>query len=88
MKKTRFTEEQIIRILKAQESGQKTLDVCRQHGIGESTFYKWKAKYGGMEVSDAKRLKGLEDENRRLKSLLADAHLDIAMLRDVTSKKW
>jgi len=88
MKKTRFTEEQIIRILKAQESGQKTLDVCRQHGICESTFYKWKAKYGGMEVSDAKRLKGLEDENRRLKSLLADAHLDIAMLRDVTSKKW
>lgn len=88
MKKTRFTEEQIIRILKAQESGQKTLDVCRQHGISESTFYKWKSKYGGMEVSDAKRLKGLEDENRRLKSLLADAHLDIAMLKDVASKKW
>ena len=88
MKKSRFTEEQIIWILKEQEAGQRTSDVCRQHGIAESTFYKWKAKYGGMEVSDAKRLKALEDENRRLKALLADAHLDISMLKDVAGKKW
>tara|TARA_B100001939_G_C16876116_1_gene588741 strand:+ start:65 stop:331 length:267 start_codon:yes stop_codon:yes gene_type:complete len=88
MKKSRFSEEQIIRILQEQEAGAQTSDVCRRHGIGESTFYKWKSKYGGMEVSDAKRLKALEDENRRLKNLLADAHLDIAMLKDVASKKW
>jgi putative transposase len=88
MKKIRFSEEQIIRILKEQEAGARTVDVCRRHGIAESTFYKWKAKYGGMEVSDARRLKTLEDENRRLKGLLADAHLDIAMLKDVASKKW
>lgn len=88
MKTCRFTEEQIIRILKEQESGVRTADVCRRHGIAESTFYKWKAKYGGMDVSDARRLKTLEEENRRLKSLLADAHLDIAMLKDVASKKW
>jgi len=88
MKKSRFSEEQIIRILKEQEAGQRTCDVCRQHGIAESTFYKWKAKFGGMEVSEAKRLRSLEDENRRLKTLLADAHLDIAMLKDVNSKKW
>ena len=88
MKTCRFSEEQIIRILKEQEGGARTADVCRRHGIAESTFYKWKAKYGGMEVSDARRLKTLEDENRRLKSLLADAHLDIAMLKDVASKKW
>ena len=88
MKKSRFSEKQIIRILKEQEAGQRTCDVCRQHGIAESTFYKWKAKYGGMEVNEAKRLRSLEDENRRLKTLLADAHLDIAMLKDVNSKKW
>jgi putative transposase len=88
MKTCRFSEEQIIRILKEQEGGARTADVCRRHGIAESTFYKWKAKYGGMDVSDARRLKTLEEENRRLKSLLADAHLDIAMLKDVASKKW
>lgn len=88
MKQRRFNEEQIIRILKEQEAGVRTGDICRRHGIAESTFYKWKAKYGGMEISDAKRLKSLEDENRRLKSLLAEAHLDISMLKDVASKKW
>jgi putative transposase len=88
MKKRRFTEAQIINILKEQEAGSRTGDVCRRHGIAESTFYKWKAKFGGMDISEAKRLKFLEDENRRLKSLLADAHLDIAMLKDVNSKKW
>ena len=88
MKKRRFTEAQIINILKEQEAGSRTGDVCRRHGIAESTFYKWKAKFGGMDISEAKRLKFLEDENRRLKSLLAYAHLDIAMLKDVNSKKW
>ncbi len=88
MKSGRFTEEQIIGILKEQESGLKTVDVCRRHGISSATFYKWKAKYGGLDVSEAKRLKALEDENARLKKLLAEAMLDNAMLKDVTSKKW
>jgi len=88
MKRSRFSEEQIIGILREQEQGMKTADVCRRHGISEGTFYKWKAKFGGLEVSEAKRLKALEDENRRLKNLLADAHLDIAMLKDINSKKW
>lgn len=88
MKLSRFTEEQIIGILKEQESGQRTADVCRRHGVSEGTFYKWKAKYGGLEVSEAKRLKALEDENTRLKKLLADTMLDNAMLKDVASKKW
>ena len=88
MKRSRFSEEQIIGILKEQESSQKTADVCRRHGISEATFYKWKAKFGGLEVSDAKRLKALEDENTRLKKLLAEAMLDNAMLKDVASKKW
>ena len=74
--------------MKEQESGQKTADICRRHGISEATFYKWKAKLGGLEVSDAKRLKALEDENTRLKKLLAEAMLDNAMLKDVASKKW
>jgi putative transposase len=88
MKRSRFSEEQIIAILKEQESGAKTADVCRKYGISGATFYKWKAKYGGMEVSEAKRLKALEDENARLKRLLAEAMLDNAMLKDIASKKW
>jgi putative transposase len=88
MKRSRFSEEQIITILKEQEAGAKTVDVCRKHGISDVTFYKWKSKYGGMEASDAKRLKALEDENAKLKRLLAEAMLDNAMLKDVASKKW
>ena len=88
MKRSRFTEEQIIGILKEQEAGQKTADVCRRHGISEGTFYKWKSKYDGMEVSDAKRLKALETENTKLKKLLAETMLDNAMLKDINSKKW
>ena len=88
MKGSRFTEEQIIGVLKEQEAGQKTAEVCRKHGISEGTFYKWKAKYGGLEVSDARRLKALEDENAKLKKLLAEAMLDNAVLKDLNAKKW
>lgn len=88
MKASRFTEEQIIAILREQEAGAATGDVCRKHGISSATFYKWKAKYGGLEVSDAKRLKALEDENAKLKKLLAEAELDKAMLKEIASKKW
>jgi putative transposase len=88
MKRSRFSEEQIIAILKEQEAGAKTVDVCRKYGISGATFYKWKAKYGGMEVSEARRLKALEDENAKLKKLLAEAMLDNAMLKDIASKKW
>lgn len=88
MKRSRFSEEQIIGLLKEQEAGAKTADVCRKHGISDATFYKWKARYGGMEVSEAKRLKALEDENNRLKKLLAEAMLDNAMLKDIASKKF
>ena len=88
MKKARFTEEQIIGILREHEAGAATADVCRRHGVSSATFYKWKAKYGGLEVSDAKRLRTLEDENRRLKKLLAEAMLDNAMLKDIATKKW
>jgi len=88
MKRSRFTEEQIIGILREQEAGGTTADVCRRHGVSEATFYKWKAKYGGLEVSEARRLKALEAENARLKKLLAEAMLDNAMLKDVAAKKW
>src|SRR6516225_11188689 len=81
MKRSRFSEEQIIALLREQEAGAKTVEVCRKHGISDATFYKWKAKYGGMEVSDARRLKVIEEENSKLKKLLADAMLDNAMLR-------
>jgi putative transposase len=88
MKGSRFTEEQNIGVLREQEAGSKTADVGRKHGISEATFYAWKAKFGGMEISDARRLKQLDAENTRLKKLLADAMLDIAVLKDVAAKKW
>ena len=88
MKRTRFTEEQIIGVLKEHELGAKTADVCRKHGISEATFYNWKSKFGGMDVSEAKRLRALEGENGKLKRLLADAMLDNAALKDLLSKKW
>jgi putative transposase len=88
MKRSRFSDEQIIAIVKEQEAGMATAEVCRRHGVSGATFYKWKAKYGGLEVSEAKRLRSLEDENAKLKKLLAEAMLDIAALKDISSKKW
>ena len=88
MKRSRFTEEQIVSILREQEAGVATAELCRKHGVSSATFYKWKAKYGGLDVSDAKRLKALEDENAKLKRLLADAMLDKAGLKELLAKKW
>jgi len=88
MKRKRFTEEQIIKALKQQESGVKVQDICREVGIAEQTFYRWKSKYGGMDVSEAKRLRAMEEENSRLKKLLADTMLENAAIKDALSKKW
>jgi putative transposase len=88
MRPSRFSEEQIIGILREQEAGAATAEVCRKHGISSATFYKWKAKYGGLEVSEARRLKALEAENAKLKKLLAEAMLDNVMLKDIAAKKW
>jgi putative transposase len=88
MKRARFTEEQIIGVLKEHEAGAKTADLSRKHGISEGTLYNWKSKYGGLDVSEAKRLKQLEDENSKLKKLLAEAMLDASALRELLSKKW
>ena len=88
MKRTRFSEEQIIGVLKEAESGAKTADLARRYGVSEATIYNWKAKYGGLEVSDAKRLRALEDENAKLKRLLAEAMLDNAGLKDLLAKNW
>jgi putative transposase len=88
MKRSRFRDEQIIGVLREQEAGVSIADVCRKHGISSATFYTWKAKFGGLEVSDAKRLKQLEDENAKLKRLLADAMLDNAALKDLMTKKF
>jgi len=88
MKRIRFTEEQIIAVLHEHEAGAKTADLARKHGISEATLYNWKAKYGGMEMSDAKRLRSLEEENRKLKKLLAESMLDQAALKELLTKKW
>ena len=88
MKRKRFSEEQIIKVLKEAEAGAKPADLCRRHGISEATYYTWKAKYSGMTVSDARRLRELEQENNKLKRLLADAELEKAALKDLLGRKW
>ena len=88
MKRNRFTDEQIIGILKEHEAGAPVSELCRKHGVSDASIYKWKAKFGGMDVSEAKRLKQLEDENAKLKKLLAEQMLDVAAMRELLSKKW
>jgi putative transposase len=88
MRKSRFTEEQIIKALKEHAAGMSVDDLCRKHGVSNATFYKWRSRYGGMEVSDARKLKALEDENRRLKKLLADTMLDAATLKEMLTKNF
>lgn len=88
MKKSRFTEEQIIKVLKQGDAGIPVKELCRQHGISQGSFYKWKAKFGGMDVNDAKKLRHFEIENSRLKRMIADLLLDNQILKDVNSKKW
>jgi putative transposase len=88
MRRSRFTQEQIIGVLKEHQAGAPAADLCRKHGISEATFYTWRSKYGGMEVSDAKHLKGLEDENARLKKLLAESMLDVSTLREMLAKNF
>jgi putative transposase len=88
MKRSRFTEEQIILILREQETGVTVTELCRKHGVSSPTFYKWKARYGGLDVSEARKLKALEDENAKLKRMLADAMLDNVALKDLLGKKW
>ena len=88
MKRTRFAEEQIVAVLREHEAGVKTADLARKHGVSEATLYNWKAKYGGLDVSEARRLKALEEENRKLKKLLAESMLDVAALKELLTKKW
>ena len=88
MKQSRFTQEQIIGVLKEHQAGAAAADLCRKHGISDATFYKWRSRYGGMEVSDAKRLRGLEEENARLKKLLAESMLDVSTLREMVAKNF
>jgi putative transposase len=88
MRKSRFSDEQIIGILKEHQAGLSAADLCRRHGISDATFYKWRSRYGGMEVSDARRLKSLEDENRRLKKLLAETMLDASTLKEMLGKNF
>ena len=88
MKRSRFTEEQIIGVLKEHQAGMSAADLCRRHGISDATFYNWRSKYGGMEVSDAKKLKALEDENRKLKKLLAESVMDVSTLKEMLGKNF